>query len=366
MGIEKSVMLKQLADALKGSGQQVSCITNELEVIPTGFPGLDYDVMKCGGLPRGRIIEIYGQAGSGKSALAQRVIGIAQKMFPDKFAGLIDSEATYLRDWMQQNGVDIDLLQYKQTNLQEDAFKTALDWTETGKFSVVVIDSLANLMPAKMAGNEWYTYDSKTSMVKSDYAVGVFAKLTTEFCKKVVMPAANTNTLVIIVNQVRADIGGFSRPGMPPPVTTPGGHAFGHDLTNRIVLSKVEDIEENKEIIGFKSRARMRKSKVGTGDGTTDDASHLAFYFQDGIAKTEVYSVFDAAVRNGILLKSGAWYMWTYEGESFGKWQGTAKAQAHFLDDRDELDKLRKQVEIVKNVAHTGKLENLSIPIVED
>lgn len=287
----------------------------------------------------------------GKSALAQRIISMAQHAYPDRFVGLIDSEATFMRDWMTQNGVDCDMLQYKQTNTQEDAFKLTTNWVETGKFSVVVIDSLANLMPSKMLSNEWYSVNTKTGEVESSFAVGLFSKLTTDFCKKICMPASKHKTLVVIVNQVRADIGGFARPGMPPPLSTPGGHAFGHDLSIKLVLTKVSDIiaPNSKEVIGFTTRAALRKSKVGVSNGTTDDTSHLAFYFEDGIGKTEVYGTLDMAIRKGVIIKGGAWYNWIWEGAKVKSWHGQDKVITELLASPTDVALLKEHVAKSKN-----------------
>jgi recombination protein RecA len=343
--------IKALEKALK----EYSVITQFIDLdanvkpLPTAFNKFDTDILKIGGLPKGRIIEVSGPEGSGKSSLALRAAAVAQKNEPDKFIGIADTEGTHTYDWLIANGINPEGCQFIQSNTQEEVFSKVLAWIRTGLFSVVIIDSLANLMPQSLAKGDWYTMDKKTGEWTSSYAVGEFSRLCTNFAKQAVMPLAKTETTLIACNHLRAQIGGFSRPGMPPPTSTPGGYCFGYDTSLQLQTSKVCDlISPTGEFEGITTRVRVKRSKVPGGSGqSTDDSSHLLFYAKNGLKKTEVFNTIDTAIRKNILVKAGAWYSLVDKstGEIIKKFQGTENLRNSYLNGDDEFAQLVKMVE---------------------
>jgi recombination protein RecA len=359
-------IISKLEKALKEFKVPVNTISGDTYTpIPTGFYAFDNEIMKSGGFPTGRVIEVYGPPGSCKSLLALRIIAMAQRLFPDKAAGIIDTEFAHDRKWIAMQGIDPERMLFVADNVAENVHYTLCRYVETGLCSVVVLDSLGNLQSSKMANtSEWFKVD-KQGNVASSSEMGLSAVLTTAFMKKITNAAAKTNTCVIICNQVRDKIGVL----YGSPETTPGGNALGHDVAMRIRMSKVEDIvDDRKNVIGHVASAHVKRNKVAVnGVGRTDDGTHLSFYFEDGIKKTEVFSTYDEAVKRGIISKAGAWVYWNYGGEQIKRWQGNHNAREHFLTAPDDLAKLKDHnANTTIDATFSSEPETVSVTVVDE
>jgi recombination protein RecA len=357
---------KELDKKLKEAGRTANILNDQLtfSVLPTSFDKLDNEVIGVGGIPEGRIIEISGSEGSGKSTFAVRVGAVAQDRYKDKFIGIADSEGTYTFDWLVANGIDPEKCVFCRSNVQEEVFAQIVAWAKTGLFSLIILDSLGNLMPSKLQARDWYSQDSKTGEWSSEYAVGDYSRLCTNFSKQICMPLSENNTTLLVCNHIRAKIGGFVRPGMPPPTTTPGGHCFGHDTSMHLVFSKVKDVVNKKqEVEGFVSRVRVKRSKVGQDNVSTDDSSNPTFYFKDGIKKSKVYNTIDSAVLKQILLKAGTWYSFIDKssGEVLNKWQGLDAVRQYYLNNDEDYSKFKNIVDSDTSTEHMSTDEGIEI-----
>jgi recombination protein RecA len=365
-----SIDKKELEKRLKELGKTASFLDTTVgyDVVPTAFSRFNNEILKVGGLPKGRIIEVSGAEGSGKSSFAASFAACTQEYDKEKFIGIADSEGTYTYDWLINMGVDPARCVFIMTNTQEEVFAQCIAWVKTGLFSLVIIDSLGNLAPQSLNSNDWYKQDKKSGSWESAYAVGEFSRLCTNFAKQIVMPLAKTDTILLVCNHIRAQIGGFSRPGMPPPTTTPGGHCFGHDTSMHLVMGKVTDLTNpvSGEFDGIKSRVRVKRSKVGPANISTDDSTHLDFYLTDGIRKIDVFNTLDSAIRKNIILKGGAWYSLVDKdsGEVLAKYQGLENLRNTYLNDADAFAGLKAKVE---NDKSSDSLSNdTGVTVVED
>lgn len=308
-------------------------VLTQMKFIPTGFASLDYTILKRGGLPMGRLVQLAGPYSSGKSLLSYRIVANAQKMDP-RSCGIIDAEFTADPDWIASQGVDLKRLEVKQVNVAEDVYDHAISWLESKRFSVVVIDSIGNLEVADRMEGKRFTLD-KTGKRKNDQP-GVFEKVTTSAVKRLAAAAYRSNTLLVGVNQIRSSFALYG-----DPQETPGGHAWKHNLSVDIRMRPIKPIEISGEEVGIVVRARVKKSKISAG-GCTDNDNDLKFYFDVSHGgKGIVYDVWDTAVRSGVVVRKGAWYVWE-GGER--RWQGQEKACSELSDDSELCALLIQQV----------------------
>lgn len=252
--------------------------------IPTGAPTLD-KILGIGGLPRGRIVEIYGPESSGKSTIALTVITEAQKM--GLKCAYIDAEHALDPIYMQALGVDLDELIFSQPDYGEQALEIVDRLVRTGEVGVIVIDSVASLIPkAELEGE------------MESAQMGLQARLMAKAMRKLVSAASETKTLLLFINQLRSKIGIM----FGNPETTPGGMALKYAASVRIDLRKKEDIKDKAgDAIGIKVKAKIIKNKMAPPLKITE------FDILYGKGIDQFGCLFDLGVSQGIFTQKGAW-----------------------------------------------------------
>lgn len=286
----------------------------EVEAIPTGALALDA-ALGIGGVPRGRIVEIYGPESSGKTTLSLEILAEAQAM--GGVAAFIDAEHALDPTYAARIGVDIDEVLISQPDTGEQALEICDMLVRSGAIDVVVIDSVAALVPrAEIEGEIGET------------TVGLQARLMSQALRKLAGSLAKSNTTCIFINQLREKIGVM----FGNPETTTGGRALKFFSSVRIDIRRIESIKVKDEIVGNRVRAKVVKNKVAAPFRTAE----FDIMYGTGISKEG--SVLDMAVQYEIVSKSGAWY--TYDGGRLGQGREAAK------------DKLRKNPELMNELDH--------------
>ena len=277
-------------------------------VIPTGALSLDI-ALGVGGLPRGRVTEIYGPEASGKTTLALRVIAEAQKR--GGTAAFIDAEHALDTHYAERLGVKIDDLLVSQPDFGEQALEIAEILIRSGGVDVIVIDSVAALVPrAEIDGNV------------GDAHVGLQARLMSHAMRKFTGVLSRSNTILIFINQIRMKIGVM----FGNPETTPGGNALKFYSSVRLDIRKISQIKDGQEAIGNRTRVKVVKNKVAPPFKT----SEFDIIFGEGVSSAG--DILDLAVEQEIVDKSGAWY--SYLDERIGQGRENAK---QFLTDHPEM-----------------------------
>lgn len=286
----------------------------EVEAIPTGALALDA-ALGIGGVPRGRIVEIYGPESSGKTTLSLEILAEAQAM--GGVAAFIDAEHALDPTYAARIGVDIDEVLISQPDTGEQALEICDMLVRSGAIDVVVIDSVAALVPrAEIEGEIGET------------TVGLQARLMSQALRKLAGSLAKSNTTCIFINQLREKIGVM----FGNPETTTGGRALKFFSSVRIDIRRIESIKVKDEIVGNRVRAKVVKNKVAAPFRTAE----FDIMYGTGISKEG--SVLDMAVQYEIVSKSGAWY--TYDDDRLGQGREAAK------------DKLRKNPELMNELDH--------------
>lgn len=286
----------------------------EVEVIPTGSIALDA-ALGIGGVPRGRIIEIYGPESSGKTTLSLEILAEAQAM--GGVAAFIDAEHALDPTYAARIGVDIDEVLISQPDTGEQALEICDMLVRSGAIDVVVIDSVAALVPRAEIEGEI-----------GDTTVGLQARLMSQALRKLAGSLAKSKTTCIFINQLREKIGVM----FGNPETTTGGRALKFFSSVRIDIRRIDSIKIGSDIVGNRVRAKVVKNKLAA----PFRAAEFDIMYGTGISKEG--SVLDMAVDFGIATKSGAWY--TYEGERLGQGREAAK------------DTLRKNPELMDELDH--------------
>ncbi len=302
-----------------GKGAIMRLGTDEIrriEAIPTGALSLDL-ALGIGGVPRGRIVEIFGPESSGKTSLALHVIAEAQRN--GGVAAFIDAEHALDPIYAKAIGVDIDELLISQPDTGEQALEIADMLIRSGALDVVVIDSVAALVPrAELEGD------------MGDIHVGLQARLMSQALRKLAGNINRSNTTAIFINQLREKIGVM----FGSPETTPGGRALKFYSTVRIDIRRIEAIKVGTENIGNRVRTKIVKNKVAPPFRLAE----FDIMFGEGISREG--SLIDVAVEQGIVHKAGAWY--TYDGDQLG--QGREKAKEYLRQNPDLAVQLQDQV----------------------
>jgi recombination protein RecA len=283
--------------------------TMGIDTVSTGAMALDL-ALGVGGLPRGRVVEIYGPESSGKSTLAMHVVAEAQRN--GGICAYIDAEHAMDPIYAKAIGVDIDQLLISQPDTGEQALEIVDMLIRSGALDVVVIDSVAALTPRAEIEGEM-----------GDTHVGLQARLMSQALRKLTANLNKSNTVAIFINQLREKIGVM----FGSPETTPGGRALKFYSSVRLDIRRIESIKDGVEVVGARTRVKVVKNKV------SPPFKQAEFDIMYGKGISREGSVLDLAVELTIVKKSGAWY--TYDGEQLG--QGRENAKQFLLDNPEVM-----------------------------
>ncbi len=291
-----------------------------IEAIPTGALSLDL-ALGIGGLPRGRIVELFGPESSGKSTLAMHVVAEAQRN--GGICAYIDAEHAMDPAYARAIGVNVDDLLISQPDTGEQALEIADMLIRSGAIDVIVIDSVAALTPRAEIEGEM-----------GDSHVGLQARLMSQALRKLAGTLNKSNTIAVFINQLREKIGVI----YGSPEITPGGRALKFYASVRLDIRRIESIKDGADVIGNRTRVKVVKNKVSAPFRQAE----FDIMFGTGISREG--SLLDVAVDLGLVKKSGAWF--TYEGEQLGQGRENVKA---FLRENPQLmaeidDRVRQQL----------------------
>jgi recombination protein RecA len=285
----------------------------DVDVIPTGSISLD-QALGVGGVPRGRVIEIYGPEASGKTTLTLHILAEAQKQ--GGVGAFVDAEHALDPDYARRIGVNVDDLLISQPDSGEQALQIVETLVRSGEVDVIVVDSVAALVPkAEIAGE------------MGEYQIGLQARLMSQALRKLSGIISKTKTVLIFINQTRMKIGAM----YGNPETTPGGLALKFYASVRIDLRRIAQIKHGDEIIGNRIRAKIVKNKVAAPFKTTE----FDIYYNEGISKAA--DLLNTGIKLGLIKKAGSWLQ--YENTKLG--QGM-EASKNFLKENPEVaEKIR-------------------------
>lgn len=301
----------------KGSIMRLGQRENAVEIpaISTGSLGLDI-ALGIGGLPRGRIVEVYGPESSGKTTLAQHVVAQAQKAGGK--CAYIDAEHALDPIYAKKLGVDIDNLLISQPDTGEQALEIADTLVRSGAIDVLVVDSVAALVPkAELEGE------------MGDSHVGLQARLMSQALRKLTASVARSNTLIIFINQLRMKIGVM----FGNPETTTGGNALKFYASVRIEIRRGAQIKDKDETIGNNTTVKIVKNKVAPPFRTVE----FDIIYGEGISKTG--ELIDLGIKAGLIEKAGAWI--SYKGE---RWQGRENARTFLRENPAVAEEIEQQI----------------------
>ena len=288
----------------------------EIEAIPTGALSLDM-ALGIGGLPRGRIIEIYGPESSGKTTLALHVVAEAQKEGGE--AAFIDAEHALDPVYAKKLGVDIDNLIVSQPDTGEQALEITESLVRSGALDVIVVDSVAALVPkAEIDGD------------MGDSHMGLQARLMSQALRKLAGAINKSKTVLIFINQLREKIGVM----FGNPETTTGGRALKFYASVRLDIRKAENIKQDGEIKGSRTRVKVVKNKVAPPFREAE----FDIVYGEGISRAG--NILDMAVNMDIIEKSGSWF--SYNGERIG--QGRENVKKYLKENPEILDEVESKV----------------------
>jgi recombination protein RecA len=287
-----------------------------VEVIPTGSIALDA-ALGTGGLPRGRIVEVYGPESSGKTTVALHAIANAQRA--GGIAAFIDAEHALDPEYAKALGVDTDALLVSQPDTGEQALEIADMLVRSGSVDVIVIDSVAALVPRAEIEGEM-----------GDTHVGLQARLMSQALRKLTGALSNTNTTMIFINQLREKIGVF----FGSPETTSGGKALKFYASVRLDIRRIETLKDGTEAVGNRTRVKVVKNKMAA----PFKQAEFDIIYGTGISREG--SLLDFGVEHEVVKKSGAWY--TYEGEQLG--QGKENSRSYLIENPEVANEIEKKI----------------------
>ncbi len=287
-----------------------------IEVIPTGATTLDI-ALGIGGLPRGRVVEIYGPESSGKTTVALHAVANAQKA--GGVAAFIDAEHALDPDYARKLGVDTDALLISQPDNGEQALEIADMLIRSGALDIIVIDSVAALVPRAEIDGEM-----------GDSHVGLQARLMSQALRKMTGAINGSGTTAIFINQLREKIGVM----FGTPETTTGGKALKFYASIRLDVRRIETLKDGTDMVGNRTRVKVVKNKLAP----PFKQAEFDIMYGQGISREG--SLIDVGVETGFVRKAGAWY--TYEGDQLG--QGKEKARAFLKDNPDLAVELEKRI----------------------
>ncbi len=287
-----------------------------MDVIPTGSIALDV-ALGIGGLPRGRVVEIYGPEASGKTTVALHAVASAQRA--GGIAAFIDAEHALDPIYAERLGVNIDDLYVSQPDTGEQALEIADTLVRSGAIDLIVIDSVAALTPKAEIEGEM-----------GDSHVGLQARLMSQALRKMTGALSNTNTTAIFINQLREKIGVM----FGSPETTTGGKALKFYSSVRLDVRRIETLKDGTEPVGNRTRVKVVKNKVAP------PFKQAEFDILYGLGISREGGLIDMGVDQGFVRKAGAWY--TYDGDQLG--QGKENARAFLRDNPDLADEIEKRI----------------------
>ena len=287
-----------------------------VEVIPTGSIALDV-ALGLGGLPRGRIVEIYGPESSGKTTVALHAVANAQKA--GGIAAFIDAEHALDPEYAKKLGCDTDALLVSQPDTGEQALEIADMLIRSGAIDVIVIDSVAALVPKAEIEGEM-----------GDSHVGLQARLMSQALRKITGALNQTKTTAIFINQLREKVGVM----FGSPETTSGGKALKFYASVRLDIRRIETLKDGTDAVGNRTRVKVVKNKMSPPFKVAE------FDILYGVGISREGSLIDLGVDQGIVRKSGAWY--TYEGDQLG--QGKENARSFLRENPDLANEIEKRI----------------------
>jgi len=300
-------------------------VDEQIEVIPSGSLGLDL-ALGIGGLPRGRIVEIYGPESSGKTTLALHAIAEAQKR--GGICAFVDAEHALDPGYARKLGVDVDNLLISQPDAGEQALEIADTLVRSGAIDVLVVDSVAALVPrAELEGE------------MGDSHMGLHARLMSQALRKLTGSVSRSNTMLVFLNQIRMKIGVM----FGNPETTTGGNALKFYASIRMEIRRIGQIKERDQVVGNQTRVKVVKNKLAPPFRQVE----FDIMYGEGISK--VGELVDLGVKVGVVEKSGAWF--SHDSQRIGQGRENAK---QFLRDHKEVAevierKVREQSGVVAN-----------------
>ena len=304
--------------------------TVNIEAISTGSLGLDL-ALGIGGLPKGRIIEVYGPESSGKTTLALQVAASAQKK--GGICAFIDAEHALDPVYAKNLGVDVDKLLVSQPDAGEQALEIADTLVKSGAVDVLVVDSVAALVPkAELEGD------------MGDSHMGLHARLMSQALRKLTSSISRSNAMVIFINQIRMKIGVM----FGSPETTTGGNALKFYASVRLDIRRIGQIKDKDQIVGNQTRVKVVKNKVAPPFKITE----FDILYGEGISKEG--EIIDLGVAEGFVEKSGSWY--SFNGNRIG--QGRENAKKFLLDNKEIADEIEGMIR-QKNSASEEEQEKL-------
>jgi recombination protein RecA len=317
--------------------ESISVLDNKVNLdiphIPSGIMSLDLAV-GIGGLPKGRIIELYGDNSAGKTTLALNYIANAQRV--GAIAAFVDAEHALDPKWARKRGVILEELLISQPDNGEEALEMVDNLVQTNQVGIIVVDSVAALVPR-----------SELEKDMGESSMGRQALLMSQACRKLTGVVAKSGTIVIFLNQIRKNIGGYGNPNV-----TTGGEALKFYASLRFEMARKETLKKGEESIGVKTRVKIVKNKVAPP--FTECTFDL--FFDDGYDFEG--SIIEEAVKYSLIQKGGAWY--TYKSEKF---QGLNGVKTYLKANPSEIESLREN--ILLKVKEKG-LSSEEVVLVED
>ena len=290
--------------------------TVNIEAISTGSLGLDL-ALGIGGLPKGRIVEVYGPESSGKTTLALQVVASAQRK--EGICAFIDAEHALDPVYAKNLGVDVDKLLVSQPDAGEQALEIADTLVKSGAVDVLVVDSVAALVPkAELEGD------------MGDSHMGLHARLMSQALRKLTSSISRSNAMVIFINQIRMKIGVM----FGSPETTTGGNALKFYASVRLDIRRIGQIKDKDQIVGNQTRVKVVKNKVAPPFKITE----FDILYGEGISKEG--EIIDLGVAEGFVEKSGSWY--SFNGNRIG--QGRENAKKFLLDNKEIADEIEGMI----------------------
>ena len=338
MAMEKAKALEMALSQIekdfgKGAIMRLGDAASKISVstIPSGCLELDF-ALGVGGIPRGRIIEIYGPESSGKTTIALHIIAEAQKL--GGTAAFIDAEHALDPVYAENLGVDVDELYVSQPDTGEDALEICETLVRSGAMDVVVIDSVAALVPkAEIEGD------------MGDSHVGLQARLMSQALRKMTGIISKSNTILVFINQLREKVGVM----FGNPETTTGGRALKFYSSIRMDIRRIEAIKQGGEIVGNRTRVKVVKNKVAP----PFKEAEFDIMFGKGISREG--DILDLAANTGIVNKSGAWY--SYNDAKIG--QGRENTKNYFRENPEIMEEIEHKVRAHFGLEAEGNDENV-------